>query len=149
MMFRGLNKISLDAKGRVSIPTKYRNELIKISKNKLICTIDLDHCLLLYPLNHWLKIEEKIMKLPSLDNSSRKLQRLLVGHAVEIDIDSSARILIPSELREFSKINKEAMFIGQGKRFEIWDYFTWTKSREKWLQKEKFSLPKDFETLSI
>ena len=91
MMFRGLNKISLDAKGRVSIPTKYRNELIKISKNKLICTIDLDHCLLLYPLNHWLKIEEKIMKLPSLDNSSRKLQRLLVGHAVEIDIDSSAR----------------------------------------------------------
>ena len=94
-------------------------------------------------------LEEKIMKLPSLDNSSRKLQRLLVGHAVEIEIDSSSRILIPSELREFSKINKEAMFIGQGKRFEIWDYFTWTKSREKWLQKEKFSLPKDFETLSI
>ena len=92
MMFRGLNKISLDAKGRVSIPTKYRKELIKISKNELICTIDLDHCLLLYPLNHWLKIEEKIMKLPSLDNSSRKLQRLLVGHAVEIEIDSSSRI---------------------------------------------------------
>jgi len=149
MMFRGLNKISLDTKGRVSIPTKYRNELIKISKNKLICTIDLDHCLLLYPLNHWLKIEEKIMKLPSLDNSSRKLQRLLVGHAVEIDIDSSARILIPSELREFSKINKEAMFIGQGKRFEIWDYLTWTKSREKWLEKETLTLPKDFEMLSL
>ena len=149
MMFRGLNKISLDAKGRVSIPTKYRKELIKISNNELICTIDLDHCLLLYPLNYWLKIEEKIMKLPSLDNSSRKLQRLLVGHAVEIEIDSSSRILIPSELREFSKINKEAMFIGQGKRFEIWDYFTWTKSREKWLQKEKFSLPKDFEMLSL
>ena len=149
MMFRGLNKISLDAKGRVSIPTKYRSELIKISNNELICTIDLDHCLLLYPLKHWLKIEEKIMKLPSLDNSSRKLQRLLVGHAVEIEIDSSSRILIPSELREFSKINKEAMFIGQGKRFEIWDYFTWTKSREKWLQKEKFSLPKDFEMLSL
>ena len=149
MMFRGLNKISLDAKGRVSIPTKYRNELIKISKNKLICTIDLDHSLLLYPLNQWLKIEEKIMKLPSLDNSSRKLQRLLVGHAVEIDIDSSARILIPSELREFSKINKEAMFIGQGKRFEIWDYLTWTKSREKWLEKETLTLPKDFEMLSL
>ena len=148
-MFRGLNKISVDAKGRVSIPTKYRSELIKISNNELICTIDLDHCLLLYPLKHWLKIEEKIMKLPSLDNSSRKLQRLLVGHAVEIEIDSSSRILIPSELREFSKINKEAMFIGQGKRFEIWDYFTWTKSREKWLQKEKFSLPKDFEMLSL
>ena len=89
------------------------------------------------------------MKLPSLDNSSRQLQRLLVGHAVEIEIDSSSRILIPSELREFSKINKEAMFIGQGKRFEIWDYFAWTKSREKWLQKEKFSLPKDFEMLSL
>ena len=109
----------------------------------------LESAFLLYPLNHWLKIEEKIMKLPSLDNSSRKLQRLLVGHAVEIDIDSSARILIPLELREFSKINKEAMFIGQGKRFEIWDYLTWTKSREKWLEKETLTLPKDFEMLSL
>ena len=83
IMFRGLNKISFDTKGRISIPTKYREELLKISKKKLICTIDLDYCLLLYPLSNWLKIEQQIMKLPTLNATSRKLQRLLVGHATE------------------------------------------------------------------
>jgi MraZ protein len=148
-MFRGLNKISLDTKGRVSIPTKYRDELLEISNKKLICTIDLDHCLLLYPLANWLKIEKQIMKLPSLDATSRKLQRLLVGHATDIEMDGSARILIPKELREFSRINKEAMLIGQGNRFELWDYSMWTQLRDKWLKSEKFSLPKEFESLTL
>ena len=102
MMFRGLNKISLDTKGRISIPTKYRPELAKYGSNKLICTIDIDQCLLLYPKKIWLKIEKTIMDLPSLDRSSRMLQRLMVGHASEIVLDSHNRILVPSELREFS-----------------------------------------------
>ena len=89
MMFRGLNKISLDTKGRISIPTKYRSELEKYSSNKLICTIDIDQCLLLYPKKIWLKIEKTIMDLPSLDPSSRMLQRLMVGHASEIVLDLS------------------------------------------------------------
>ena len=149
IMFRGLNKISFDTKGRISIPTKYREELLKISKKKLICTIDLDYCLLLYPLPSWLKIEQQIMKLPTLNTTSRKLQRLLVGHATDIDMDKLGRVLIPSELREFSMINKEAMLIGQGNRFEIWDYSRWTKLREKWLKSDKFSLPKEFEGLTF
>ena len=149
IMFRGLNKISFDTKGRISIPTKYREELLKISKKKLICTIDLDYCLLLYPLPSWLKIEQQIMKLPTLNATSRKLQRLLVGHATDIEMDKSGRLLIPSELREFSMINKEAMIIGQGNRFEIWYYSRWTKLREKWLKSEKYSLPKEFEGLTF
>ncbi len=149
IMFRGLNKISFDTKGRVSIPTKYRVELLKISKKKLICTIDLDYCLLLYPLSSWLKIEQQIMKLPTLNATSRKLQRLLVGHASDVDIDKSGRVLIPSELREFSMIKKDAMLIGQGNRFEIWDYSRWTKLREKWLKSDKFSLPERFEGITF
>ena len=145
IMFRGLNKISFDTKGRISIPTKYREELLKISKKKLICTIDLDYCLLLYPLPSWLKIEQQIMKLPTLNTTSRKLQRLLVGHATDIEMDKSGRLLIPYELREFSMIKKEAMLIGQGNRFELWDYLRWTKLREKWLKSDKYSLPKEFE----
>ena len=149
IMFRGLNKISFDTKGRISIPTKYREELLKISKKKLICTIDLDYCLLLYPLPSWLKIEQKIMKLPTLNATGRKLQRLLVGHATDIEMDKSGRLLIPYELREFSMIKKEAMLIGQGNRFELWDYLRWTKLREKWLKSDKYSLPKEFEGLTF
>ena len=149
IMFRGLNKISFDTKGRISIPTKYREELLKISKKKLICTIDLDYCLLLYPLPSWLKIEQQIMKLPALKTTSRKMQRLLVGHATDIEMDKSGRLFIPYELREFSMIKKEAMLIGQGNRFELWDYLRWTKLREKWLKSDKYSLPKEFEGLTF
>ena len=149
IMFRGLNKISFDTKGGISIPTKYREELLKISKKKLICTIDLDYCLLLYPLPSWLKIEQQVMKLPTLNTTSRKLQRLLVGHATDIEMDKSGRLLIPYELREFSMIKKEAMLIGQGNRFELWDYLRWTKLREKWLKSDKYSLPKEFEGLTF
>ena len=149
IMFRGLNKISFDTKGRISIPTKYREQLLKISKKKLICTIDLDYCLLLYPLPSWLKIEQQIMKLPTLNTTSRKLQRLLVGHATDIEMDKSGRLLIPYELREFSMIKKEAMLVGQGNRFELWDYLRWTKLREKWLKSDKYSLPKEFEGLTF
>ena len=74
---------------------------------------------------------------------------MLVGHATDIDMDKSGRVLIPSELREFSMIKKEAMLIGQGNRFELWDYSRWTKLREKWLKSDKYSLPKEFEGLTF
>ena len=148
-MFRGLNKISLDTKGRISIPTKYRSELAKSGSDKLICTIDIDQCLLLYPKKIWLKIEKTIMELPSLDKSSRMLQRLMVGHASELVMDSSSRILVPIELREFSGIKKSTMFIGQGQRFEIWNYRSWTESRDSWLKMNDFSLTEKLKDISI
>ena len=148
-MFRGLNKISLDTKGRISIPTKYRSELSKYGSNKLICTIDIDKCLLLYPRKVWLKIEKTIMALPSLDKSSRILQRLMVGHASELVLDSNNRILVPIELREFSNIKKTAMFIGQGQRFEVWNYQSWNQSRDSWLKKSDFALTEQLRGISI
>ena len=149
MMFRGLNKISLDTKGRISIPTKYRSKLSQYGSNKLICTIDIDQCLLLYPKKIWLKIEKTIMELPSLDKSSRILQRLMVGHAIECVIDSHNRILLPIELREFSGIKKTAMFIGQGQRFEIWSYQAWNQSRDSWLKKSDLTLTEQLRNISI
>ena len=121
MMFRGLNKINLDAKGRIAIPARYKDSLSNLSSNLLICTIDQDHCLLLYPLKFWKSIEKKIMKLPTLNSTSRRLQRLMVGHAAELEMDSSGRILIPKELREFAKLTKKAMLVGQGIKFEFWN----------------------------
>ena len=148
-MFRGLNKISLDTKGRISIPTKYRSELSKYGSNELICTIDIDQCLLLYPKKVWLKIEKTIMALPSLDKSSRILQRLMIGHASELVLDSQNRILVPIELREFSGIKKSAMFIGQGQRFEIWNYKSWNQSRDSWLKKTDLALTEQLRDISI
>ena len=140
MMFRGLNKINLDAKGRIAIPVRYKDSLSDLSSNLLICTIDQDHCLLLYPLKFWKSIEKKIMELPTLHSASRRLQRLMVGHAAEIEMDSSGRILIPKELRAFAKLTKQAMLVGQGNKFEIWNYDDWNIGRERWLSSKETDL---------
>jgi len=152
MMFRGLNKINLDAKGRITIPVRYKDSLSNSSSNLLICTIDQDHCLLLYPLKIWISIEKKIMKLPTLNPISRRLQRLMVGHAAELEMDSSGRILIPKELREFAKLTKKAMLVGQGNKFEIWNYDNWSVGREKWMitkEEDLSELPTELGTLSL
>jgi len=149
MVFRGLNKINLDSKGRISIPSNYREILTKKVIKRLICTIDVDNCLLLYPYKNWEKIEKNILELPSLDRASRNLQRLLIGHAVEIEIDSSSRILIPRELRDFATLEKEAMFVGQGNKFELWNYKKWCSLRDEWLKSKEIKLPKEFNDLSI
>ena len=152
MMFRGLNKINLDAKGRIAIPARYKDSLSNLSSNLLICTIDQDHCLLLYPLKFWKSIEKKIMKLPTLNSTSRRLQRLMVGHAAELEMDSSGRILIPKELREFAKLTKKAMLVGQGNKFEIWNYDNWSVGREKWMitkEEDLSELPTELGTLSL
>ena len=152
MIFRGLNKISLDTKGRIAIPVRYKDSLSNLSSNILICTIDQDHCLLLYPLKFWKSIEKKIMALPTLNPTSRRLQRLMVGHATEIEMDSNGRILIPKELRGFAKLTKQAMLVGQGNKFEIWNYNDWNTGREKWLSTKEADLselPTELETLSL
>jgi MraZ protein len=89
------------------------------------------------------------MELPSLDRTSRNLQRLLVGHAAEIEIDSNSRVLIPRELREFAALEKEAMFVGQGNKFELWNYKKWCSLRDEWLTKKEIKLPEAFNDLSI
>ena len=152
MMFRGLNKISLDAKGRIAIPARYKDSLSNLSNNLFICTIDQDHCLLLYPLKFWNSIEKKIMALPTLNSTSRRLQRLMVGHAAEIEMDSNRRILIPRELRAFAKLTKQAMLVGQGKKFEIWNYSDWNTVRERWLsikETDLSELPIELGSLSL
>ena len=150
MMFRGLNKISLDSKGRMTIPVRYKDSLSNLSSNLLICTIDQDHCLLLYPLKFWKNIEKKIMELPTLNSTSRRLQRLMVGHAAELEMDSNGRILIPKELREFAKLTKQAMLVGQGNKFELWDEQMWNEKRDLWLRdEEEADLPDQLESLSL
>ena len=132
-MLRGATKVTLDAKGRLAIPTRYRERLAQRCDGQLVATVDKDYCLLLYPLPDWEDIERKLMRLPSLDKRARRLQRLMVGHATEVDIDGHGRILLSRELREFAGLEKQAVLLGQGNRFELWDEERWNETRDGWL----------------
>ncbi len=150
-LFRGVNSLNLDAKGRFAIPTRYRERLKDRCASQLVITVDPDdHCLLIYPAPEWQEIERKLMNLPTFNKAARRLQRLLVGHAVEVDMDGQGRVLLPPPLREFAQMDKHAVLIGQGSKFELWDEGRWNEARESWLEEDlEQDLPADLETLSI
>src|SRR3990167_570489 len=125
-MFRGINPISLDTKGRLAMPMRYRDRLQIDCGGKLIATIDPETtCLLIYPFQEWEIIEQKIQALSSFNKVTRRLQRLLIGHATEVDLDNQGRILLPQSLRDYAKLNKNIVLVGQGKKFELWDETNW------------------------
>ena len=135
-MFRGATKLTLDDKGRMVLPTRQRQRALERGEGKLVITVDRDQCLLIYPLPDWEQIERKLMSLPSLHERSRRLQRLMVGHATEIELDGQGRLLVPPELREFAGLARHAMLIGQGNRLELWDEARWNVQREEWKKSE-------------
>lgn len=152
-MFRGINAILLDAKGRMAIPARYREQIQKNNAPQLVVTIDTDApCLLLYPLPEWEVIEQKLQSLPSFNQAARRIQRLLIGHATELEMDGNARVLLPPLLREYAKLDKKMMLIGQGKKFELWDEQQWQSGRAGWLAEEKNSgndLPPELQSLAL
>lgn len=150
-MFRGVNTLTLDSKGRLAIPTRYRDALARACNGQMVLTVDRDHCLLLYPLPEWEEIERKLVKLPSFNEQARRLQRLLIGHATECELDGSGRILLPPPLREFAGLDKAVVMIGQGNKFEIWDEAKWNTRRAEWLAEDKGggALPPELESLSL
>ncbi|PHQ80860.1 MAG: cell division/cell wall cluster transcriptional repressor MraZ [Coxiella sp. (in: Bacteria)] len=133
-MFRGLTSLNMDAKGRVTIPAQYRQAITEEANGQLVVTIDTeDRCLLLYPLPQWRIIEERLGELPTFQPAARRIQRLLIGHATELELDRNSRILLPPLLREYAGLDKTLMLVGQGKRFEIWGDAQWQLNRESWL----------------
>ncbi len=150
-MFRGANKLTIDAKGRIVIPTRYRERLHELCGGKLVMTVDKDQCLLIYPLPDWEEIERKLMRLPTLNAQARRLQRLMVGHATDIELDGHGRLLLPPNLREFALLTRDAMLVGQGVRFELWDEERWNARRDEWLAADEAAvdLPAELETLSL
>ncbi|MCU7891162.1 MAG: division/cell wall cluster transcriptional repressor MraZ, partial [Candidatus Thiodiazotropha sp. (ex Ustalcina ferruginea)] len=129
-----------------------RDQLVASCASELVITVDKDHCLLIYPKPTWLEIEDKLKALPSFDESARNLQRLYIGNAHDIDMDSQGRILLPQELRRFAELNKKVALVGQINKFELWDEETWNSRQEAWLAKvdlNKLDLPAEFKSLSI
>lgn len=133
-MFRGGSEISMDGKGRIAMSARYRDELMAICSGRIIITIDIHHrCLLVYPEPAWEVVEREIAAMPAFDADTRRVQRLLIGHARELVLDNTGRVLIPPELRAYAGLVKEVMLVGQGHRLELWDLKTWEGLREEWL----------------
>jgi len=152
-MFRGVNNLNLDAKGRLAVPTKYRENLARRCEGNMVLTVDSrESCLLLYPLPDWEEIERKLVKLPSLSKQARRLQRLLIGHATECELDTNGRILLSQPLRDFAGLQKAAVLIGQGNKFEIWSEENWSVRRAAWLEEgdvDTDDMPPELGSLSL
>jgi len=134
-MFRGAAKVALDDKGRMVMPTRFREQIVAEAQGKLVVTIDRDQCLLIYPQPEWERVERKLMGLP-MRPQARRLQRLMVGHAAELELDGHFRFLLPPELREVAKLERQVMLVGQGNRIELWNEARWVERREEWLKEE-------------
>ena len=132
-MFRGATRISVDGKGRIVVPAKYRDQLHALAAGKVVMTVDRDGCLLLYPETVWIPVERDLRNLPTQHEPSRALQRLMIGHATDMQLDRHGRLQLTPELRERAglKCEQPAMLVGQGERFELWDEGRWSQRLEQ------------------
>ncbi|MGR0278784.1 division/cell wall cluster transcriptional repressor MraZ [Marinomonas dokdonensis] len=136
-MFRGIHQVSADVKGRMSLPARLRDELAQYDDEGVVVTIDpVSRCLLLYPVSEWEQIQQKLDKLPTFQPQARRLQRLLVGHATDLEVDKAGRILLPAPLREFARLDRKLTILGQGKKLEIWSQDEWEAQREDYLAQD-------------
>lgn len=132
-MFKGGSTVNLDAKGRLALPTKFREDLAASCDGRMVLTVHDDGCLMLYPAQEWEEIERKLVRLPNQNKTARRLQRMLLGHATEVEMDSHGRILVPPRLREFANLEKKVVLAGIGNKFEIWNDTAWEQSCEEWV----------------
>ncbi|MBU0913135.1 MAG: division/cell wall cluster transcriptional repressor MraZ [Gammaproteobacteria bacterium] len=127
-MFRGSFSLTLDDKGRLALPTRYRDSLFADAEGAMVCTIHTkDPCLLLYPLPEWEDVAEQLQRLSNQNPQELRFKRLLIGHASDCDMDKSGRILLPAPLRSHASLTKNIRLVGQLNKFEIWDEETWNK----------------------
>lgn len=153
IVFRGISNITLDVKGRMAMPTRYREPLQARCNGQLMITIDIhERCLLLYPQPDWDVIEVKLDDMHGVNQQIRRVQRLLLGHATEVEMDAHGRLLLPPPLRQFAGLDRQCVLVGQGKKLELWDEAAWTERREAWLRGEtsgSAELPPELESLPL
>jgi len=152
-LLRGLSTLTLDAKGRMAVPSRYRARLQASDEGRLVATINtLDRCLLLYPLNEWEIIEAKLRLLSDFDALGRRTKQMMIGHATDCEMDGHGRVLLSQMLRDYAGLDRHIVMVGQGNKFELWDEPAWTRQREEWLAKvgdEVTELSDDLKSLSL
>jgi len=133
-VFLGVSTLSMDTKGRLAIPVKYRKELAAEGAGMVVTVNPHDRCLWLYPEREWQPIAQRVSRLPSLNRQNKNLQRLLIGYAEEVQLDGQGRILLSKSLRDYAGMSKQAALVGQGHKFEIWDADAWFQNQDEWLE---------------
>ncbi|MEG0921815.1 MAG: division/cell wall cluster transcriptional repressor MraZ [Comamonas sp.] len=129
-MFQGASSLSLDAKGRLSIPTRHRDALLKAGK-ALTLTRHPHGCLMLFPQDAWAVFSARIAQV---NMAEQVLKRIFLGSAMEVEMDATGRVLVSPELRAAANITKEATLMGMGSHFELWDKATYEEQEAKALQ---------------
>lgn len=119
-MFRGQYAHAIDEKGRTSVPSRFREILAAQGESRLVITAGVDPCLVAYPMKEWIAFEDRLSQLPRFDPSVAMIRRLYVSGAVEIELDKVGRLLVPKELRDIGGLEREALWAGMGKHFELW-----------------------------
>jgi len=147
-VFLGSHAINMDAKGRMAIPTKIRESLSSFCGGRVVVTAHTEErCLLIYPENQWQEILPKLEALPSFNKKARRIQRLMIGYATQLEMDANGRVLLPPPLREYAGLEKKTMLIGQGQKLELW-------SEERWLDwlddsGDDDEIPEELHSLSL
>ena len=124
-MFRGISQASIDTKGRLSLPQRFR-EALSLSTSSLVISIDIrDRCLLVYPVYEWELVQKKLEVLSNVSRKNRILQRLLIGHAIDVEMDKAVRILLPNIHRKYALLQNRAAILGQENKLEVWAEDQW------------------------
>jgi len=122
----------MDAKGRMAMPARQREPLLTSCEGNIVVTIDTQSsCLVIYPLPEWERIETDIQNLPALKPAVKRFQRLMLGYATDLTLDTSGRMLLPQSLREYAQLDKKLVLVGQGKKLELWSEALWLAEREQ------------------
>ncbi len=149
-MFLGGSTVNMDAKGRLALPTRYRGVIQDRYDGRLVLTVHDDGCLLLYPFAEWEEVQRKLVRLPNQNRRARLLQRMMLGYATEVDMDSNGRILVAPRLREFAKLEKKVSLAGVGNKFEIWNEEAWDQNCGAWVNGEgDDDMPDALENLTL
>lgn len=136
-MFRGRYEHSIDAKGRTSVPSRFREVMTAQGDSKLVLTTGLDTCLVAYPMAEWLAFEQRLSELPRFDADVVTLKRIYVSGAVECEIDKVGRLLIPAALRKHARLQRDALWAGMGSYIELWAKTTFENLRKDVLSDEE------------
>ncbi len=151
-MFRGVQHINMDAKGRLAMPARQREPLAERCGGKIVVTIDTQAtCLVIYPLPEWERFESEVQALPAMKPAIRRFQRLTLGYATDLELDANGRMLLPQSLREYAQLDKKLVVVGQGNKLELWSEALWFAERDQALLESgnDAELPEELMSLTL
>jgi len=140
-VFQGASSLSLDNKGRLSVPTRHRDVLAAVASGQLTITRHPHGCLMVFPRPAWEQIRQRIVELPM---AAQWWKRILLGNAMDVEIDGTGRVLVSPELRAAAKLDKETVLLGMGNHFELWDKATYEAQEAQAMQGDMPDVFKDF-----